>query len=568
MAIDERNYSIEGVAEIVHAGNMALNQLRATDNASNIGLAIQRIEQKINFLEGLEDKVLSLFPSPNDRESVRAKIIEYNNTNFSGFFGLNLKQAFINEFYRSAKAMKNTELKEQNLLAEYIIQQLSNNLDSSIPKEEIAAELAKRFNFTLSAIVTEGGTRVSTRGDESLISLKNDGAHIVIEKLTPAMRERLKQILARLNGERNSYRFPNLKYAKLSNFTKTKETLTIQVESEWLSNTKGMTATEIQDKLNKDPVTWQPFVDRANNNIIQMLSKEVSSDAKAYFIEYLTDLVKKDPTLFFLGKSTNDVTGLLGEITAVLAIQKLTGKKVSVEWVAHNTSDGKKVSIDVVLHSILGINVKNTSQDFGVDKGFLHISFVDRNPEDVLNTLLGANDFNTALSDAFQTSFFNTSYQIMPNRPHVVKGSNSNFDALEARLLTFRQDLITYLYQFAPEMLYMGTDNIEKQLLVLDEQLNRNIQGSGNILYMVGGVPFFPSEMLKDLKVDLERLKQDLLNNTNFRNESFFFNIGSSNSTTIINVLNERAAAGQSVALHAGGGGKSMTIQMTSSWLF
>ena len=49
-----------------------------------------------------------------------------------------------------------------------------------------------------------------------------------------------------------------------------------------------------------------------------------------------------------------------------------------------------------------------------------------------------------------------------------------------------------------------------KKLLVLDEQLNRNIQGSGNILYMVGGVPFFPSEMLKDLKVDLERLKQDL----------------------------------------------------------
>lgn len=567
MAIDERNYSIEGVQDIVHAGHMALSQLSAHDNASNIELAIQRIKQKIIFLEELENKVLSLFPSPNDRESVRAKIIEYNNTNFSNFSGLNLKQAFINEFYRSAKAMKNTELKEQNLLAEYIIQQLYNDLDSAIPKDDIAKELAQRFNFTISAIVNENGTRVSTRGDENLISLKNDGPHIVIEKLTPAMRERLKQILMRLNGEKNSYKFPNLKHAKLSGFTKSKDTLTIQVESEWLTNTKGMTMTEIQDNLKRDPATWEPFVKQANYNIINMLSEQVGGDAKMYFYNYLKGLVEKDPTIFFLGKSTTDVTGLLGEITAVLAIQKLTGKKVSVEWVAHNASDGKKVSIDVVLHSVLGINVKNTSQDFGVDRGFLRISFIDRNPEDILDSLLGANNLNTALSDAFQTSFFNTSYQIMPNRPHVVKGSNSDFDSTESRLLAFRQDLITYLYQFAPEMLYMATDDIEKQLLVLDNQLNNNIQGNGNILYMIGGVPFFPSEMLEDLKNDLEQLEKDLLNNTNFRNKSFFFDINSSNSTTIINVLNERAAAGKSVALYDGGG-KSLTIQMTSSWLF
>ncbi len=567
MAIDSRNFSIEGVSNILTEGENALSSLNGNDKINNLTFTIKRLKQKIEFLEGLEDRVLSLFPSPNDRDSIREKIIEYNNTNFSGFFGLNLKQAFINEFSRSAKAMKNKELREQNLLAEYIVQQLYNSLNSDIPTDEIGAEIAKHFNFTLSAIVTKNGTRVSTRGDESLISLKDDGPHIVIEKITPAMRERLKQILGRLEGKKSKYRFPNLKYAKLSDFTKSKSTLTIQVESEWLSNTQGITEKDIKEKLDSDPATWKPFVDKANINIINMLSKEVSDDVKMYFTNYLKGMVEKDPTIFFLGKSTNDVIGLLGEITTVLAIQKLTGKKVSVEWVAHNKNDGKKVSIDVVLKSQLGINVKNTSQNFGTDKGFLRIDFVDRNPEDILNTLLGKNNLNTALSDAFQTSFFNTSYQIVPTRPHVIKGSNSSFDELESGLLNFREHLTTYLYQFAPEMLFMATDDLEKQLLVLDEQLNRNIQGSGNILYMVSGLPFFPSEMLKDLKNDLDKLTQDLLNKTNFRDKSFFFDIGSSNSTTIIDVLNKRAASGQSVALKDGGGA-DLTIQMTSSWLF
>lgn len=566
MAIDERNYSIEGISEIVHAGAMALSQLSANDNASNITLTIKRIKEKIDFLEGLEKQVLSLFPAPNDRESVRAKIVEYNNTHFNNFFGADLKQTFINEFVSSAKKMKAGELKEQNLLAQYIVQEISKNLSSDIPKEEIGQKIADEFNLTISAVITENGTRVSST-KKNVIS-PEDGTKILVDKLTPAMRNRLREILNILNNKGSTYQFPNLQKVGLHGFQTNKNSIFIQVQSEWLTNTQGLTLTAIQENIKKDPDTWEPIVDRANKNIILMLSRNVSPGIRTYLVKYLQDLVAQDRFIFFVGKAATEVTGLLGEIAAVIAIKKLTGKEVSIDWIAHNTNDeSKKVSIDVVLKGVLGINVKNTAQDFSQYKGFHNVSFVDRNPKDILETLLGKNDLNENLSDAFQTSYFNMSYIIKDTRPHVVKGSNSNFNALENRLLTFRQDLITYLYQFAPEMLYMATDDLERQLLILDDQLNKTIQGQGNILYMVGGVPFFPSEMLTDLKNDLEQLEQDLLNNNNFRNNSFFFNIGTSNSTTIISVLNERAENHESVALH-GGGGKALTIQMTSSWLF
>ena len=566
MAIDERNYSIEGVSEIVHAGAMALTQLEATDNTSNIELSIKRIKEKISFLEGLENKVLSLFPAPNDRESVRAKIVEYNNTHFNNFFGTDLKQTFINEFVSSAKKMKANELGEQNLLAQYIVQEIRKNLSNDIPEEEIGQKIADEFNLTISAIVTEKGTRVSST-KKNVISAE-DSTKILVDSLTPAMRNRLREILNILNGKSSTYQFPNLKKVGLTGFNTSKDSIFIKVKSEWLTYTQGLTLTTIKEKVATDPKTWEPIVNKANKNIILMLCRNVSVGSRIYLLKYLKNLVTQDPYIFFVGKAATEITGLLGEIAAVLAIKKLTGKEVSVEWIAHNTNDeSKKVSIDVVLKSILGINVKNTAQNFSQYTGFHNVSFVDRNPKDVLDTLLGNSNLNEDLSDAFQTSYFNVSYIIKNSRPHVVKGSNSDFDGLESRLLTFRQDLITYLYQFAPEMLYMATDDIEKQLLILDNQLSQTIQGSGNVLYMVGGVPFFPSEMLTDLKNDLEQLEQDLSNNNNFRNTSFLFDIGTSNSTTIMSVLNDRAAAGQSVALHDGGG-KSLTIQMTSSWLF
>lgn len=569
MALDSRNLSIEGVRGILIEGNAALMSLSAMNESNNLLMAIERLKQKALFLESLENKMLALFPAPNDRESVRQKVVEYNQTNFNNFFGRDLKQTFTDEFFKAANAVKGATQQEQNLLAQYIINEISKNLDSTIPKGEIAKEIAKEFNFTISAIITEGGTRFATR-KTNIVDLTDKGPQILVDKLTPPMRERLQQILNQLNGGQSTYKFPNLNQVNLQNFQTSKNSISIKVSSEWFNNIQGMSLNTIKDKVAKNPQVWKPFVDKANNNIIELLKRSVSGEVRMYLDNYLRGMIINDPYIFFIGKSTTDLTGLLGEINTVLAIQKLTGKTVPVEWIAHNMADGKKVSIDVVLKSQLGINVKNTTQNFSQFEGFHNVKFLDRNPKNILDTLLDNTNYNEELNDAFQTSYFNVSYQIMPRRPHVVKGSNSDFDNLESGLLNFRQHLITYLYQFAPEMLYMATDDLDKQLLILDKELNNAIAGVGNILYMVGGVPFFPSEMIHDLIADLDQLYNDIQNGSRFRKKSFLFDIGGK-SDNIIKVLNDRAKQKQSVALHdiSSHSLDSISVtQMTSSWLF
>ena len=580
MAITNENFSVEGVQDILSRGESALSSLNANDKQSNLLLTIDRLKQKIIYLQQVEDKMLSLFPAPNDRESVRSKIIKYNNTNFNYFFGVDLWEMFIKEFSQSVKAVNDSTKKEQNLLATFLMQEIVNkaSFQAMLPnstKEEIAAAAISEFHNLLSRTTGGSNRATKTRKTYGMINVSGKGQNaipqLVVDGLTKPMRIRLQQILNQLNNPKGkyNYKFPNLSQVNISNFNASKNNLTIQVQSEWLSITEGLTPTQIKDRVEKDTTGAElQKVRQANNKIIVMLCKVVGPEAKAFTRQYLLNLSRQDPYIFFVGKSSTDVTGLLGEIAAVVAIQQLTGQTVPVEWIAHNMSNGKKVSVDVVLNYCFGINVKNTTQDFSQYKGFHDVSFVERNPQDILESLLHESTISENLSDAFQTSYFNLSYQIISSRPHVIPYFNDNFDNVEIGLLSFRKKLITFLYQFAPELMYMATDELDKQLLILDNELEQNLSGKGNILYMVGGVPFFPSEMLTDLMKDLQSLEEDLKKHTNFRDKSFFFNVGHGNSTTIVDILNERAQAGKSVALRDFTYDKTLTIQMTSSWLF
>ena len=562
MAIGADNFSVSGVQQILHAGYSALIKLQATSSQVNLLNAVQRLKQKIIFLEELEQKVIDLFPEPKTREGIRAKFAEYNAANFSNFYGENLRNVFIDKFLAAAKATKGKTNEEQNKLAQYILQQLLMEVDKNITGDE----LGKMFNDAISTVtITDKGSKVvtTTRNTNMIGFDENKAPYIIVEKLTPAMRDRLQELLGDLN---NSNRFPNIESLNLAGFTTNKNSIDIRIQSEWFSFTKGMSKEQIRAEIDKDKTgKYKAIRDKANKDIINLLASKVSSDAQTYLRKFLEVEIKKDPYLFFIGKAATELTGLLGEIAAVIAIKKLTGKTPPIQWVANVMSNGKKVSIDIVLKNMLGIQVKNTSQNFNQTEGFHNVEFVKRSPEDVLNKLLG-DSVGEDLGIAYETSYFNKSYQIVHKRPHVIKGSNSNFDHVETGLLDFQDKLKTYLYQFAPELTFMANDELDKQLLILDEQLTNTIAGAGNILYVVGGVPFFPSEMLKDLIQDLEMLEKDLTAGTNFRNSPFFLHVGGS-GPDIISTLNDAAEHGTSVKLSEGFS-KDMTIQMTSSWLF
>lgn len=574
MAIDTNNFSIEGVKEKVEKGEEALNRLNAASKENNLLIAIERIEQKIKTLKDIEYEVLKRFPgvSSNDdgaRELVRNKIIKYNEENFGNFFGINLKNTFIDEFLKAAKATKTKDQLAQNQLAQYIVDHIVENLgEENGGLKEI--DYARLFNKALATItVTEKGASITTSTRKTnIIDMSDNAPKIIVENLTSAMRKRLDTLLKNIENDEKG-RFPGLENVDLSGFSQKADSIEIKFKSEWFTLTHGLSGEEIAKKIKEDPNTWEPVRARANERLVEILAAQVSGNVRSMFKNYLINEIKKNPNLFFVGKAATAITGLLGEITTILAIQELTGKTTSLEWVANNTSNGKKVSIDVVLQQHLGINVKNTSTNFSKETGFHNVDFVNRDADDVLKRLLGE-EYGGALGDAFQASYFNLSYNIQRDRPHVVRGSNKVFDSVELDLLNFRDKLKSYLYQFAPEMTYMASESneVDKQLLILDEQLTKEISGAGNALYLIGGVPFFPSQMLGDLIQDLTMLKKDLEQKSNFRNESFFFHIGGNSSKTIINVLNEWANNNQSVALGDKGGTEKVTIQMTTSWLF
>lgn len=568
MAITAKNFSIQGVEDIVQSGENALNRRLAGNEQANIIAAIARIRQKIEFLKGLEQQVLDLFPAPNSRRDVQNKIAAYNSKNFANFFSFNLREVFIKDFIAAAKATQGAAQQDQNKLAQYIAEQLYDTANNTKITGE---DLGKLFNKTLTTVtVTDKGAKISTstRNTNMIGFDENKVPYVIVEKLTPAMRNRLQEVLDSLNGDKS--RFPNIDDVKIEQFQAVKDTITIQIKSEWFSLINGMSKEQIEKEIAKGGETgkrYEAMRDKANKGVIELLVSKVSGDVKKDLEDFLIAQVKREPNLFFVGKASTEVTGLLGEISAIMAIKELTGKKPSLQWTADNMAGGKKISVDVVLHDILGINVKNTSQNFGQEEGFHDVKFIDRSPDKVLTTLFDSSFDGKILGTAFETSYFNKSYQIVHSRPHVVPGSNRDFDSIEQRLLDFRQKLTTYLYQYAPEMLYMATDDLDKQLLILDAELSQKIQGAGNILYMVGGVPFFPSEMLGDLVQDLEMLEKDLQAGNSFRNESFFFHVGGSGDS-IINILNDWAKQHKSVKLEGGSSFKNATIQMTSSWLF
>ena len=569
MALSEKNFSVQGVQEILDEGNSALEALSMQDYSSNLLLAIDKLKQKINFAIEKEEELLQLFTPPNDRASIRERIIKYNSDKLRVFSGEELKREFINSFKADAALLKKNEQEQQNLLAEYLVQQINSNINIPLTKAELTKEIANQFNTLLTIEVTQDGARATTSNNNMIVVSEDKIPQVVLNKITPSMRERLQEILNGLNGKQQQYKFPNLTQTTLAGFNVHNNIASIEFSSQWLSNTKGLKSSEIKKLVEENPTVWRPALERANANVLALLKSKVDPSVQSDLEAYVKGMLQVNEYMFFIGRSTNEVTGLLGEIAAALAIQELTGKKISPQWVAGRCNKGKKVSIDLVLKEILGINVKNTTSNF-LDQHMsksLRINFVDKDAKDVLNTLLGKGTDTTALSNAFQTSYFNVSYQIKHDRPHVYKADNENFDGVQAQLQNFQKDLVSYLYQFAPEMLYMVSDDLEKQLLVLDKELSESIGGRGNILYLVGGVPFFPSEMLLKLRKELEDIYASYLSTGN-KMQSSLFKINRGSSENIVTYLNEQAIRGVSVKLSGRDNQNIPSIRMTSSWLF
>ena len=592
MAISSDNLSIEGVENILEAGNTAYHNLidATTDNQTIvIQQAIDRILNKIGFLEKLEDNLLSKFKGVNTREELQEKIDEYTNTDFKMFYGEDLAREFLRQFNKETNARRGNKKQQENAFAELILERIMGGItEENVCSEDVRSAIVSKFGELL-GVVNKAGHRSSTHYHKlSPIGgsgTKKDPAYIIVENLSDTTRERLSELMAQLNSKNKNREkemiFTNFEELQDMHITsaevkaKAKE-MKVRVKSEWLQETEMLTGKEIEAKCNlpgDEGEFWRAKRNQTNINIINLICKKVSSKMAPLVKEILGERVKTYPNFFYITSGT-DITGILGELAAVVAIKELTGQEVNVDWTAEKLREGdkKKISVDIVLKEILdidvvhssdsrdvGINVKSSSLTEELAKMSEHgISFVKRDPESILDTLLSdlPNIDTVSLSNAFQTSYFNVTYQIFwkaDKKDHVQSATSNkvHFENIAADLINFREKLIIYLYRFAPEMLFMATDELEKTLLVLDSELDKSLAGGGNILYFVRGQVYFPSQMLNELVIELKKIKEELDNSNKTKSlpSSSLFQISRGSSDDIIDFLNNRAQHNQSVAL-------------------
>ena len=243
-----------------------------------------------------------------------------------------------------------------------------------------------------------------------------------------------------------------------------------------------------------------------NNYIDKMLSKDADS-------KYM----------FFVGKNSNAITGILGEISAVVAICSLL-KNVNPDevmtWVAnHKINNTKKLSIDILLKNIGNIQVKNTTKDLttipeiSVDFAKGNVDYILSKIEqgynidtDILRSVIESESFNVPAKYYSPSPFYHVTTIDTTFKKKAPRDWGQFVDAYNLMTEVIGRTH-TFLTSFAPDFLYMASPiDFKHQLAALDYSLDGFI-GQGIHLYLVGGIPYLASEQLKIIQQDLDNLK-------------------------------------------------------------
>ncbi len=572
MAISEKNLSISGVEDILEAGRDAYNRIVQGKGQTEV---LKSLLEHIKILidQAIEkEKELCQLAGCKNIEELRAKINQFMvKSGANNFTGINLDKTFVNEFSKVAKTLKTEEDKEIAALGQHIVNKINNNKDVLSKKagESAKESFARYFHESLVGTMTTSGTKIDFRSRtlKDVIEWSKNGPRFVIEEITPTIKERLLNI----KNTENIGNYPMLVKLNISKESINNNTLTFDFTSEWYNLTKGLTQAEIEKNLSKYPEIYGPIRDKANKVITDKILSMVTPEGKNYFKEALTKMLGQNKNMFFVGRAATEITGLLGELSTYAMLRSIFGNKVDISWTAQLRNKGKQLSLDFILGHF-GVQVKNTTQDF-MNIGGLNVDFVSKSSTDVMRILLGE-DGSEAIGSVFESSYFNVSYQIIHNtRPHIVPGSNSEFDGMQTQLISLRQNIKQLLLMYSPQLLYMANNaSLKNQLATLHDQLS---YVNGNTLYMVGNKPIFMSEMLLRVKEQIQQII-NFYEGGLYGPAAEFLSISGSGET-IVNFLNRRAGQGELIGLekqgflgegkHSGKGLKK-TVQLTTSFLF
>ena len=486
---------------------------QATGTSNMVDACIHRLQMYINAVQAQEAALLKKFGVQTEAELQAAFNKFYNESGLIHLSGADLDRLIL-EDYRSGL---DKELKEINSFLKRRIIPAMEQVSVPIAAEGYADYIKQLFNMALNGLVvevTEKGGRLNynrkVSSGRAVVTNEKGQFSLMASKLTRAQKDRILDLIK--EEKRLSRRGVSIS-SKVNGST---VTTTTTIDLNWYDITKGKTG----DWASKNLSSTQ--IKNRNMKIKELILRQINGSYRSIASKYIDMMLgpKLDSTMFFVGQNVNDITGIVGEISAVIAVSELlkgVNQNTIVQWVATHKINGKQLSVDIVLKNLGGIQVKHTAKDIA-NIPEIDIHFAEGDAHDILTKLEKYTGFHlTDLQTIFESESFNVPAKAK-GKKWVQTSLNTIFyhgynpkdwdDFITA--YWYMDDVIQQVHQFftafAPDFLYMsGGYRFQNQLATLDQALD-TYGMRGNILYIVGGKPQLMSSSLKVIQEDLKNL--------------------------------------------------------------
>lgn len=484
MAITSENWTLPGVENILGQSSIAVTNF--TQSALNGTHILTELAADAKALQVKEQQLLAKF---GGIDGLKERIANFK-ADAQNFAGKGLRTNFTIPYETAInkqlqKAQEEFEIYIINYLKQHLAEDIFNNLN--------AQDLYNFLNLkdlgldNLIVVVTEKGATTNLKRSGGQVGSKKDNralSEILLKDSSSAVVARIGEAVKQIKKDLKAQGIDLTAHAKIS-----QDTIKIYSGTKWAELTsKG--GVPLSEKTAKNNAEISKNIDNINAQIKNEIKTQLGiSNSKAFDL-VMNHMLAKNKYMFFVGKNANQITGLIGEITAMILFYDLIHKYPTVEWAAQNTGlSGTQASADIIIDEGYGIQVKNSTTDFGMIEnvaqelsiGFSNVSF------DRLGDMLHFN--SEPIEDLYDMRLYNI--------PYTGHGSGGFSEGFNPRFSSIDNHINGLIKQFELLMTMYSAS-----LLYMDDVRNKNLNvysGSGNVLYMVNLVPYIASDMLQKI---------------------------------------------------------------------
>lgn len=500
MAITPNNTSLPGVYEIIDSAFEAISDFSAS--IGGVAHAYDKIEQEYLQLKRDEQQMLEKF---GGEDELRRRLHDFQR-DAEALSGMTMGMEFTFPYQDYIEKQKKQYLAKFLSEVTPLIARLVGKSVEDVTTKDLDKILNLNTNTIVATLSTNGLDHFPLediqrrRGGQVKNSVEKELVMMAYRDFTQGELNQLQNFVKTIEKQFNIPQLLQNNTATITTKT-TNNTIEFTFGYQWADLTKGMTASVAKTIYKNKPNELEAL----NQQIVDMIRQHANltdPDFASAFEIVMRHMLNQNEYLFFKGKNYVDVSGIIGEIGAMVLFYDLVGSFPSVQWAAqHRSMKGGQQSVDLILDYQYGVQVKHSAQDLeevdGLVENFVDISKIN------INTLGAALQFDSnAIRNLYDAYSYNLEYTWARRSKHTKSnafsaGENPKFAParhdLEANIELFER-LLTHS---ASALLFMNT-NYSNNLALKSGSLGDN-------LYIVNFELFLASEVLGKIMEDISR---------------------------------------------------------------